>query len=68
MKEMCQVERGRWLPLRISSIANADEIFKTAIEKHTLFKNLFSLNTKYNRCLKMVAMSRKYQAGIQRKV
>ena len=47
MKEMCQVKRGQWLPLKVRSNSTADEILKAGIEKHTLFNKLFNLNVKY---------------------
>lgn len=47
MKEMCQVKRGEWLPLKIRSNATRDDILKAAVEKHTLFNKLFNSNVKY---------------------
>ena len=47
MKEMCQVKRGEWLPLKIRSSATRDDILKAAVEKHTLFNKLFNPNVKY---------------------
>ena len=47
MKEMCQVKRGEWLPLKIRSSATRDDILKAAVEKHTLFNKLFNPNVQY---------------------
>ncbi|CAB4007908.1 RNA-directed DNA polymerase from mobile element jockey [Paramuricea clavata] len=47
MKEMCQVKRGEWLPLKIKSSATADDILEAAIQKHSTFNKRFNSKLKY---------------------
>ena len=68
MKEMCQVKRGEWLPLKIRSSATRDDILKAAVEKHTLFNKLFNPNVKYKLVFKDGSDASKIPGSAQRKV